>query len=233
MIFEIRKIGLSEYSIKKHKRESVEVKFYELVLNYISLGLAPTHKYNPVLCSSPECSVGDHGDGGEGSNSGGDHLGGVGIITFSGGNGVSKSFTSTPSPGGVDETVGSGGGGSDVTSWISGGLLEPGTCDGSFNGISSLDSLDWWVSGFISRDGFDGFDGTLDGGVEAPVEGGVISGTSDGFGTLGSAVGGIGGSFNGSGGPGFISSWVYAVEVILLSGNSGNEGGESVRFHIE
>jgi hypothetical protein len=229
MIFEIRKIGLSEYSIKKHKRESVEVKFYELVLNYISLGLAPTHKYNPVLCSSPECSVGDHGDGGEGGNSGGDHLGGVGIGILSSGNGVFKSNTSTPSPGGVDHTVGSGGGGSDVTSWISGGLLEPGAGKGCCNCGNGLDSFGI-IGGFY---GFDTFDLRLDGGVEAPVEGGVISGTFDSSSSRGSAGGDIGGISNGCGGPGIISSWVYAVEVFLLSGNSGNEGGESVRFHIE
>ena len=177
-----------------------------------------------------EVSVGNHGDGGNGGKSGGDHLGGVGI-SF-GGNEVLKSLTSTPSPGGVGKSVLGGGGGSNV-SIGDGGLLEPSTSDGSGNSLDGIGGLNWWISGLISLDGILGSNLSLDGGVEAPVEGLVVSGSLNSGGSGGLASGGIGDTLgNGGGGPGIITLWVDTVET-FLSGGGGDEGGESSVFHNE
>ena len=69
----------------KRQKEKALIKFYELVLNYLQLGLAPTLKHIDIHnkwfvqigFSHLWVSVGDHGDGGKGGKGGGDHVGGV------------------------------------------------------------------------------------------------------------------------------------------------------------
>ena len=109
------------------------VKFDELVLNYISLALAPT--YNPALCSSTSVvSVGNHGDGGNSGESGGDHLGRVGITLSRWGN-VSELNTGTPGPGLEGVSIGVGDGSSDIVVVSFVGLEVFARAEGSDSGV--------------------------------------------------------------------------------------------------